>query len=160
MMGALREWIASVVMVTMLLSVSQNLIPEGSIKKIASFTGGLILLVALLQPVLGADLKRLDLHLKDYGTEIEMLQQELAEAGETQMQAIIAERTAAYISDKADTLGLKIMVTVDTMEQGENDLPVPESVKIRGPWSEELAVYMENELGIPRERQDWNEVEN
>ena len=61
MVAALREWVTSVVLVTLLLSVAQTLIPEGSIRKIAVFTGGLILLTALLQPVLGADLSRLDL---------------------------------------------------------------------------------------------------
>ena len=51
-MGALREWLTSLVAVSMLLSVAQTLVPEGSIRKIASFTGGLILLVVLLRPLL------------------------------------------------------------------------------------------------------------
>ena len=54
MIGAVRVWLTSIVMVTLLLSVAQTLIPEGTIRKIAGFTGGLILLVALLRPVLGA----------------------------------------------------------------------------------------------------------
>ena len=159
MMGAVREWLTSIVVVTMLLSVAQSLIPEGGIRKIASITGGLVLLVALLQPILGADLERLELRLEDYETAIEKRQEELAEAGEAELQGIIAERTAAYISEKADTLGLSVTAEVRT-EPGPDGVPVPVEVELRGQPSEELAAYVEHELGIPRERQVWHERKN
>ena len=37
MIGALREWLTSIVVVTLLLSVAQTLVPEGSIRRVASF---------------------------------------------------------------------------------------------------------------------------
>ena len=48
MMEAVRDWIADVVAITMLLSVAQALIPEGGIRRIFSFSGGLVLVVVLL----------------------------------------------------------------------------------------------------------------
>ena len=158
-MGALREWLTSLVAVSMLLSVAQTLVPEGSIRKIASFTGGLILLVVLLRPVLGADLSRLDLHLEDYERAIEERQEELGAAGEAELAGIIEERTAAYISDKADTLGLAVKVQVET-RPGADGVPVPWSAELWGQRSPALAAYMEEELGIPGERQVWHEGEN
>ena len=158
-MGALREWLTSLVAVSMLLSVAQNLVPEGSIRKISSFTGGLILLVVLLRPVLGADLSRLDLHLEDYERAIGQRQEELASAGEAELAGIIEERTAAYISDKADTLGLAVKVQVETKPAGDG-VPVPWRAELWGPRSPALATYMEEELGIPGERQVWHEGEN
>ena len=68
-LGSMLGWGAIGVWVAMLLTVAQTLMPEGTVRKIASFTGGLILLVALLQPVLGADLSRLDLDLDAYAAE-------------------------------------------------------------------------------------------
>ena len=158
-MGALREWLTSLVAVSMLLSVAQNLVPEGSIRKIASFTGGLILLVVLLRPLLGADLSRLDLHLEDYERAIGQRQEELGAAGEAELAGIIEERTAAYISDKADTLGLAVKVQVETKPAGDG-VPVPWRAELWGPRSPALATYMEEELGIPGERQVWHEGEN
>ena len=158
-MGALREWLTSLVAVSMLLSVAQTLVPEGSIRKIASFTGGLILLVVLLRPLLGADLSRLDLHLEDYERAIGQRQEELASAGEAELAGIIEERTAAYISDKADTLGLAVKVQVETKPAGDG-VPVPWRAELWGPRSPALATYMEEELGIPGERQVWHEGEN
>ena len=158
-MGALREWLTSLVAVSMLLSVAQTLVPEGSIRKIASFTGGLILLVVLLRPLLGADLSRLDLHLEGYERAIGQRQEELASAGEAELAGIIEERTAAYISDKADTLGLAVKVQVETKPAGDG-VPVPWRAELWGPRSPALATYMEEELGIPGERQVWHEGEN
>ena len=156
MIGAVRVWLTSIVMVTLLLSVAQTLIPEGTIRKIAGFTGGLILLVALLRPVLGADLERLHLDLGDYERAIEERQEELASAGNAELKALIESQTAAYISDKANALGLEVTVRVEA-EAGADGIPVPAAADIQGARSEELASYMEQELGIPRERQSWQE---
>ena len=156
MIGAVREWLSAVVAVAMLLTVAQALTPEGTIRKIASFTGGLILLVTLLQPVLGADLSRLDLNLDTYGQAIQKRQ--LEEAGSVELTERIETQTAAYISDKADALGLTVTVRVET-QPGASGVPVPWSAEVTGPRSEALAAYIEEELGIPRGRQIWHEVE-
>lgn len=153
-MAAAREWLTAVVVVTLLLSVGQTLIPEGSIRKIANFTGGLILLAALLQPVLRTDLGRLRLDLKDYAGEIQARQAELESEGTKELAELIQEKTEAYISDKAGMLGLSIRVRVQT-EPGEDGVPRPAAAEADGPRSEELAAYMEQELGIPQERQVW-----
>lgn len=157
-MGAVRAWLSAVVTVALLLSVAQTLIPEGTIRRIASFTGGLILLVTLLRPLLGADLSRLDLDLEDYKEAIQERQTELEADGKTELARLIETRTAAYISDKADALGLELSVRVET--RAEEGVPVPWSAELTGRQSEELSAYIERELGIPRGRQIWREVEN
>ena len=156
MIGALREWLTSIVVVTLLLSVAQTLVPEGSIRRVASFVGGLILLAALLRPVLGMDLERLRLDLDGYEQALQEARQELVSSGETELTKRIEERTAAYISDKANALGLEVTVRVEA-EAGADGIPVPAAADIQGARSEELASYMEQELGIPRERQSWHE---
>lgn len=159
MIGAVREWLTSIVVVTLLLSVAQTLMPQGTIRKIASFTGGLILLAALVRPVLDADLGRLELDLGEYEASISRRRAELDAAEKEAMAELIEERTAAYISDKANTLGLSVEVRVEA-ETGEDGVPAPFSVRLKGPRSEELAAYIEGELGIPRERQVWHERES
>ena len=47
MMEAVRAWLTSVVLVSVLLSAAQSLIPPGTVRKAAGFTGGLILLLVL-----------------------------------------------------------------------------------------------------------------
>ena len=156
MIEAARNWVTSIAAVTMMLTVIQTLIPEGTIRKISGFTGGLLLLAALLQPVLRTDLERLRLDFSDYGRTIEKRTEELTAAGKEELADIIAGRTAAYISDKADALGLAVTVRVET-EPGENDIPIPASAELEGPYSQDLADWIAQELGIPAERQVWHD---
>ena len=161
MIGAVRSWLTSIVSVTLILTVVQTLVPEGTLKKITGFTGGLLLLAALLQPVLRADLEGLELDLSAYGGAIEARQAELEAAGKEELAAIIAGRTAAYISDKADALGLgKITVQVKTEPGADGETPLPASAELTGPYSQALADWIAGELGIPAERQVWHEGKN
>ena len=116
-------------------------------------------MVALLRPLLGTKLERMELRMEEYQAAIEARQAELEAAGNQQLTAIIETRTAAYISDKADALGLTVTAEVQT-EAGPEGIPVPYQAELTGAWSEELASYMEGELGIPRERQVWHEEEH
>lgn len=159
MMGALREWLTSLVTVTLLLSVVQTLLPEGNLRKIGAFTGGLVLLAALLQPVLKTDLEELRLEFDDYEAAVAQRQAELTAAGDRELTALIETRTAAYISDKAEGLGLPVSVQVSA-EKNEEGVPVPVSAEVTGPYSGALAVWIEEELGIPTERQVWHEGKN
>ena len=58
MMEAVRAWLTSVVLVSVLLSAAQSLIPPGTVRKAAGFTGGLILLLVLLLWLLFSNRKR------------------------------------------------------------------------------------------------------
>lgn len=159
MIAALRSWVASIAAVTMLLTVVQTLVPEGTIRKISGFTGGLLLLAALLQPLLRTDLGGIRLDLSDYREAIEERAGELDAAGKEELADIIAGQTAAYISDKADALGLAVAARVETKEDGEGT-PFPVSAELTGPYSRELADWIALELGIPAERQVWHEGKN
>ena len=155
MIGLIRQWLTAVVLVTMRLSVAQTLVPEGTVRKITSFIGGLLLLVVMLQPLLRTDLGSLRIHAEDYAAAIEERQVELESAENEALAQGIAERTAAYISDKAAGLGLTVTVRVET-EPGADGTPLPERVYLEGTKSEELSHWLAEELGIPAERQVWN----
>lgn len=66
MMAAARAWLTAVVSVTLLLSVVQTLTPKGSLREIASFVGGLLLLAVLLRPLGSVDLSAVSLNLDAY----------------------------------------------------------------------------------------------
>lgn len=159
MIAAARSWVTSIAAVTLILTVVQSVVPEGTIRKITGFTGGLLLLAVLLQPVLRTDLERLRLDFSDYRAAIEERAEELTAAGKEELADIIAGRTAAYISDKADALGLAVTVRVKT-EPGEDGTPFPHSAELTGPYSRDLADWMALELGIPAERQVWHDGKN
>ena len=51
MMDAFRIWLIGLMAVSLILTVLSTLLPEGSIKKIAGVTGGLVLLLTILRGV-------------------------------------------------------------------------------------------------------------
>ena len=109
--------------------------------------------------MLKTDLGRLRLDFSDYEAAIGERAAELDVAGKEELAAIIAGRTAAYISDKADALGLRVTARVET-EPGVDGTPLPASAELTGPYSRELADWITGELGIPAERQVWHEGKN
>lgn len=61
-----------------------------------------------------------------------------------------------HIWDKADELGLSCTVEV-TVAVGESGIPLPDTAVITGPYSGELAALIQEEVGIPAEKQIWRE---
>ena len=114
------------------------------------------MLIVLIRPIPGVDFQQLQLDLSDYEAAVSERQAELQQAEQEDMIQLIESRTGAYISDKAKALGLSVEVRVNT-KTGPEGVPIPVSVQLRGPYSEPLAAYIEEELGITRERQVWNE---
>ncbi|MEG0780480.1 MAG: stage III sporulation protein AF [Oscillospiraceae bacterium] len=153
MMAAVRAWLTGVIAASLLVAVAESLIPEGAIRKIARFTGGLILLLTLLQPVLQADVELL-LPEGAVSAALADRQAELTAENQAALTAGIEERTAAYIWDKAAALGIDCTVCV-TAEPGADGVPLPFQAALDCPWSAELAQYMETELGILPENQSW-----
>jgi stage III sporulation protein AF len=153
MIEAVQEWIRSIVMVTMLLSVGQAMIPEGQIRKIFSFAGGLVLMIVLLQPVLGLKMDDVVKPLEAYERQISGQKEELEQQVRAEQETIIEQNLAAYISNQADVLeeGESVRIRAETAEDGSVIL----SAELVAQPSEPLEDYLEQELGIPRERQVW-----
>ena len=156
MMAAARAWLTAVVSVTLLLSVVQTLMPKGSLREITSFVGGLLLLAVLLRPLGSVDLSAVSLNLDAYRQTVEQRQAELEQEGQKELVGLIEAELESYISDKAADMGLTLRVQV-TVELDGSGVPVPVSMELTGPRSEVLSRWLETELGVPAERQVWNE---
>ena len=158
MIAALRGWLTSVIYTAMVISVAESMVPSGGMKKVVSFTGGLLLLVMLVKPLGNVDAGFLQMPYDHYIRSVEIRRAELEKKHLLEMEEIIEQRTAAYISDKAKRLGLDCQVTV-RCEAGEEGVPYPDSVTIYGAVSEELEEWIVEEIGIPTERQVFHGVE-
>ena len=158
MIEAVREWLTSLVLAAMLVTVAQSLIQPGTIRQIASFIGGLILLAVLLRPILASDLLGFEVDFTAWQATVEEREAELRREQGEELAAIIEERTEAYISDKAGELGLAVHARVET-RAGNDGVPVPWSAELTGERSAELAACLTEDLGIPAERQVWHERE-
>ena len=156
-MELIRTWILSVTVSAMVIAVAQALMPAGAVKKVGQLTGGLILVLGILQPLAGMDYG--DLYDLVTALPAGAVQQEASAFGSYEtMETIIAGELEAYIADKGEQLGAACTAQV-TCAPGEGGRARPRSGHgHRGPHPrqrESLADCLEGELGIPRQAQTF-----
>ena len=117
---------------------------------------GLVLLIHILSGLLKADF---DILMSFSDLLLQSTEDAVSQGSRISSKAaseIIKEKTEAYILDKAAAYGVcpEVEVFVSTA-----DVPIPESVRIRGSVSpyarKQLERIVEDELGIPKENQEW-----
>ena len=147
-------WMPRIIAVALILTLVYLLAPDGKLRAAVRFTGGLVLLAALLGPLAELDLSG-TLSYDDCADQLESRTEAMHRAYVEQTAALIEERTAAYISDK----GLALGVTCDPVvtAQLRDGVPFPWSVTLDCPFHPALSDLIDHELDIPRTRQSWQE---
>lgn len=152
----MRAWLLGIVLTAFAAALARQLAPQGKEQAMVRLAGGLLLTLAILRPLAGMDWEGPALAAGSFQTQTRE-QAEIYRKNQIQaLSAIIEERTEAYILDKAEQLGLACSVEV-TAEAGESGVPLPCRVTICGPYSRELAVCVEEEVGVPAENMIWLE---
>ena len=157
MIALLRSWLFGLTALSALLALAEGLVTQEGIRRVLRLTGGVLMILVLLRPVVRMDLENLHFSLDALRQEAETLEEEYTRQQAEQLSAGIEEELASYIWDKAQALGLDCQVSV-TVETGEDGVPAPRSVDITGEYSEALSEIIEKDLGVPREQQNWQEA--
>lgn len=158
MIESFRVWLIGLLSVSLILTVLSTLLPEGSVKKIAGVTGGLVLLLVVLRGIVRLDLSNIRLSYDSCAREISRQMERYREKNRSQLEELIAHRTAAYISEQAQSLGLSCTPQVQTAWT-EEYIPVPTGVILDIPYHAELGEIIERNLGIKAEKQVWSTSE-
>ena len=124
-----------------------------AIRRIAGLAGGLILLLAVVQPLLRVRWEELTWRYETYQREMDRQTEAYQAAYADSLSGDIADRTAAYISEKAAQLGLSCHPRVEvTWRDG---VPYPGSVTLDMAENRALSAILEEDLGIPPSEQHW-----
>lgn len=154
----MKSWLLGIVLTSLAAGLARQLAPKGKEQAMVRLAGGLLLALAILRPLAGGSWEGLEVETGGLTLRGEELAGAYRKNQQDAFSAIIAEKTEAYIWDKANRLGLVCTVSV-AAAPGESGIPLPESVVICGPYSGELARWLEEEVGIPAEKQIWLEEE-
>lgn len=129
---------------------------KGSTAEIGKMMIGIFLLVIVVKPILNFSFS--DLQNLSFSAQMDAMDSVWRgeESSHQQMAAIIKERTAAYILQKAQQLDVSLNVDVQVSDDG---IPVPQKVVIAGNISpfakQQLQMVIEQDLGISKECQVW-----
>lgn len=161
-MELVRQWLLGVACTAMVLALVDSLVPAGNTKKVCRLAGGLALLVAAVGPVLRIDEEFLSHAIEEYQAMGQNYEKILEGKNALLYQTIIEDTAAAYIVDKAEEFGISCQAEV-TFSYDEDGVPSPWEVTARGRWTEEqraeLSRLVEEELGVPIQRQYYEEIE-
>lgn len=153
-MSAAGEWLTAAAAAALLVGLVQCLMPEGTVKEVGRVTGGLLLFLVLVRPLLGAEYASLGEELRSWQAEAE------AQAASTSLTVselettLIEERTGAYLVRQAQAAGVACTAEVTCCENADS-LIVPVSAEITGAESEaerETIRALASELGLTAEQ--------
>ena len=152
-MELIRTWILSVTVSAIVIAVAEALMPPGAVKKVGKLTGGLILVLGILQPLVTMDYE--DLYDMVTALPAGAIAQEEAQTHQYEaMKGIIEEELEAYIVDKGEALGADCTAQV-TCTPGEGDV----TGDLTPAQQEAMSRYLEQELGIPSQGQIFDSEE-
>lgn len=158
MMDLIRTWLIGVTAAAMVAALADSLAPEGAVKKVGKLAGGLLMVVAILQPLAGLDYEAMAASLANYRLETEGYSSALEAENEQLMKIIIEERTGAYIQDKAAELDAVCTAEV-ICQVNEDGSMYPASVVVYGELTQAqtdaLSRTIEGDLAIPAENQRY-----
>ena len=156
-MSFLRTWLFGIVATAMALSILYALVPKGTFLTVAKCTGGLIMLLVVIRPLLALDLEGLHVDYREWERTVQQQTDDYTAANQEEMTAIIQQETAAYIAEKAAELGLTCHPEVTC--QLRDGVPFPAAVTMDIPRDAALARLIAEDLGIDEDHQSWRETE-
>ena len=154
-MSVLTEWLRALVGSAVFCALALALCPEGRPKRVLRAACGVVMAAALLSPVVELDMQALPEAIARYGEAARAV----ADGADRLNRTIIERECAAYILDKADALGLSASEASVTARWSEEGFWYPWECRVSCAEGGRAALSraIEAELGIPPERQSWEE---
>lgn len=154
----IRKYLLSVAAASLLTSLLPALLPKGKIQKVESFIGSLVLILTILSPVVKLNASSIRKAMESYQIDLQDTQRGIEKKSRGALEELISQRCEEYIWDKAAQMGLQLEIEITV--GGNSDIPVPVSASMVGVCSQEdqavLSKILEEELGIPRNKQEWS----
>lgn len=157
-MEILGRYIMSVTAAAILFSILQSLFnKKSSMALLVRMIGALFLTFTVIAPFWEIDLSSIFDIQVNYSEDGHTIATQGAKLAREQLCSNIKEKTEAYISDKA--MSLETPMDVDII-LSQDEIPVPSTVRLTGQVSpfvkNTMQVWIQNEIGIPKEHQIWN----
>lgn len=158
-MSAITAWIRALAGAAVFCAIALALCPEGRPKRVLRAACGVVMAAALLSPALGLDMQALPEAVARYGEAARSVAGEAGQEADRLNRTIIERECAAYILDKADALGISAADAAVTARWSEEGFWYPWESRVSCPEGGRAALSeaIEAELGIPPERQSWEE---
>ncbi len=164
MIDWLKDWIVGVTCAAMIAALLFAFLPKGGgVGRAGRLAAGLLLMLAAVRPLVGLDYGSLAQAMAELRVSQSGQAAELAAQNQELLKELIESETEAYISDKANELGIQCEAHVE-YAYGEDGTPYPARIRVEGALTgaqrTQLSQALEAELGVPVQDQEYTkEVE-
>lgn len=156
----LHNWITGLASAAILSAAALLLTPRGPVEKVTRFVCGVMLVAVLVSPLAGADWDAFSLSLSRYRETVAELTEDLEGQQNRLVRSYIEQECAAYILDEAHVLGAEGGEAEVSARWGDESwIPYEASLHLTATAGQRsrLTEYLESQLGIPEERQHWDD---
>ena len=155
-MESIRQYLLSVTAAALIAGIAVKLLRNGLVGGAVKLMAGIFLALAVVSPLVRIRLEGFNELRLDIQTEAAEVTAVGEKSARDAMAQIISEQAAAYILDKAETLGVEVTVEVTVSQEG---YPVPQQIWLTGkaaPYAKAvLSEYISDNLGVGAEEQIW-----
>ena len=159
MSALLGDWIRALVGAAVFCTIALALCPKGRARRVLNMACACVMALALLSPIAGLDMTSLSKAIGRYSDAAREITDSAEASAEEYEQTVIARECEAYISDRAASLGVELQEVRVNARWSEEGFWYPWESRAACSESdrETLSAVIEAELGIPAERQSWEE---
>ena len=155
-MTEIRQYVLSIVAVSLLCGLAQMFFNGGNLDSIMKLITGLTITITVVGPiVLDRDLS-LNTYFETISADVNWIVADGQEAAMTATAELIKEKTESYICDKAAEMGATITVEITL---NDHVPPLPSEVTVHGnvpPYiKKRLMQCLQKDLGINEDKQVW-----
>ena len=150
----LSDWIRALAGAGVICTLALLLCPEGRPKRVARLAVGCVMAIALLSPVVKPDAGSFAKAFARYSEAA----REAADIAGSYERTVIERECEAYIMDRANALGVACVSANAVFRWSEEGFWYPWECSLGCEYSPALANLIESELGIPAERQHWEDT--
>lgn len=158
----LREWVLGLAGAALLGAFALALTPEGRVRRVVRLLAGVVTALALVRPLADFDFDSYAASLAVGRDAAAMAESGFEQTNRRLERTLIEAECAAYISDRAARLGLRLEAASVTAKWGDALCWFPYEATLRASRDEfgrrALAEWIASELGIPPERLHWEDL--
>ncbi|MEF9970982.1 MAG: stage III sporulation protein AF [Oscillospiraceae bacterium] len=159
----LGAWVRAIGGAALISTLAMALTPNGKVKNVLRIICGIVLIIAIISPLISTKIPAMSMDFGKYRKEAEELIQNAENSNSTMSRAIIEQDCEAYISDKAQSMDIKLYTINVQAKWSDGGYWYPFEAELKADISQQeknrIANMIEAELGISSERQYWSAYE-
>ena len=157
------EWVRAIAGAALICAAATALTPKGKVKNVLKLLCGIVLIIAMINPILKQDFPNMSMDMSDYRKKADEIIGESKEKEASISRTIIEDKLETYILDKAKSLNAPLQSVEVTVKWGDEGCWYPYEVSLKADIPEReknlVSNSIEAELGVPKEKQYWSTYE-